>query len=157
MSIYCTTFDLGLEHSKRCERIRRVGKKIYEQDDSKPCTCGSTPIRYRGSHIFPSDSDERAGGLDLGAIPRHLTRNGRDNGPECGWHKWLRVSMHDGDNHGAAVLTLKQVEKLRDALNAWIENASAPKSPATAPSPSSPSPPPEPSPAAPSKAQPDRL
>jgi hypothetical protein len=122
LSIYCTTFDLGLEHSNRCKRIGRTGKKCYAQDDSKPCTCGSTPIRYQGSHILPSDRDERGGGLDLGAIPRHITRNGRDNATGNGWHKWLRIGIDDGKKHSGVVLTLKQVEKLRDSLTAWIEN-----------------------------------
>jgi hypothetical protein len=123
MSIYCTTFNLGLQHSNRCKRIRKVGKGLYKQDDTKACTCGSAPIKYQGSHILPSNRDERAGSVDLGAIPGHITRNGRDNGPEDGWHKWLRIGIDTEDQQCTVVLTLKQVTGLRDALTAWIEQA----------------------------------
>lgn len=117
MSIYCTTFDLGLEHSLRCKRLRRVGRE-YRQDDSKPCTCGSCPIKYQGSHILPSDRDERGGHFDLGAIPSHITRNGRDDAPEGRWHSWLRLSVNDE----TIILTSKQVSGLRDALDLWLDS-----------------------------------
>lgn len=120
MSIYCTTFDMGGEHTGQCARVKRVGRKVYEQDDSKPCTCGSAPIRYQGSHILPSDSDERNGIVRLGAIPPHITRNGRYNRRGDRWHRWLRLSV-EADAGATVVLTKKQAMALRDALNDWLK------------------------------------
>jgi hypothetical protein len=48
MSIYCSTFDLGIERLPKCKRIRKIRRNVYEQDESKPCTCGSCPIEYQG-------------------------------------------------------------------------------------------------------------
>lgn len=120
MSIYCTTFDVGADHSNKCARVRKIRRNVYQQDDSKPCTCGASPLRYQGSHILPSDTDERGGVLMLGAIPPHITRYGRDDAPEDGrWYPWLRVSLFAGEND-SVLLTRNQVEKLRDALNEWL-------------------------------------
>lgn len=123
MSIYCSIFDFGFDHTPRCKRVRKMRHKVYEQDDSKPCTCGSSPIQYLGSHVFPTDKDKRVGVFGLAAIPSHITRNGKDNGPECnGWHPWLRISLDiDKNSHGAIVITRKQAEKLRDALSNFID------------------------------------
>lgn len=122
MSIYCSTFDFGFDHSTRCKRVRKTGKNMYEQDNSKPCTCGSSPIKYQHSAVLPSAKDERGGVFGLAAIPSHITRDGRDDRPENGkWYPWLRVSMFEAEN--TIILTRKQVEKLRDALNLWLENS----------------------------------
>lgn len=120
MSIYCSIFDFGFEHSPRCKRIKKIRPKEYEQDDSKPCTCGSCPIEYLGSHIFPTARDNRDGCFGLAAIPSHITRDGKDDRPEGKWHPWLRVSLREKDT---AILTRKQVEKLRDALTGWLERS----------------------------------
>ena len=96
MSIYCSdlTFD-GDEGTKR-------------------------PIIYQGSHILPSNKDKRGGEFGVSAIPSHITRDGRDNKPEGQWHPWLRVHLR-ADTGNTIVLTSKQVEALRDALNRWLE------------------------------------
>ena len=121
MSIYCSIFGFPSEHSPRCKRIRKIRAKVYEQDDSKPCTCGECPIQYQGSHVLPSNRDKRDGDFGIAAIPSHITRNGRDDKPENGkWYPWLRVHLSDG-HEDAVILTKKQVEKLRDALIDWLK------------------------------------
>lgn len=120
MSIYCSIFDLGFEHETNCRRISNTSKGYYLQDDSKVCTCGSCPIKYAGSTVFPSDKDLRFGSLDLGAIPPHITRDGKDDGDDDkGWHPFLRVGVDDA----TCVLDRKQVEKLRDAIDKWLSDA----------------------------------
>lgn len=113
MSIYASIFDIGEEHLPRC---------LYRLDDSMPCTCGESPLLYQGSHVLPSKRDKRGGCLMLAAIPNHITRDGRDNGPQDGWYPWMRVSMFEA-NSDSLILTRKQVEKLRDSLSQWLENA----------------------------------
>lgn len=123
MSIYCTILDIGGDHKNSCARLRRIGKGLYEQNDSRPCTCGEAPLVYHESHVLPSPKDERGGGLMLTAIPSHITRDGRDDRPEGGpWYPWLRLSFHlvKGDS---MVLTKKQVIKLRDTLDQWIRKS----------------------------------
>lgn len=119
MSIYCTTFDLGLEHSAKCKRV-----KNGVQNDSRECTCGSCPIFYQGSHVLPADSHKRAGHLDLGTIPGHIDYLDRpaisdDMQP---YHPWLRFSLCAKEIGGETiVLDRGQVGQLRDALSRWIE------------------------------------
>ena len=59
MSIYQSIFGLGDEHKPRCLRIKKIEVGVYQQDDSKPCTCGSCPLKYEGSHILPSQLSKR--------------------------------------------------------------------------------------------------
>ncbi len=127
MSIYCSTFGFD-EHKPRCKRLKKISAKTYEQDDRNPCTCGVLPIRYQHSGVLPSNKDERGGYLSLGAIPSHITRDGRDNRPEGGkWWPWLRISLSANEmsltNDDTVVLTRKQVKALRDALNLWLETS----------------------------------
>lgn len=123
MSVYCSIFDFGCEHDPRCKRMRKIRKNVYECDDSKPCTCGSSPIRYLGSHILPTNNDRRDGDFGIAAIPSHITRDGRDDKPENGkWYPWLRVHLSNA-HQDSLVLTRDQVEKLRNALNNWLERS----------------------------------
>lgn len=96
MSIYATTLFLGDECDKR-----RLTK----------------PIQYQGSQVLPRDRDKRGGSVDLGAIPSHITRDGRDDALEGRWHPWLRISV----NESTVVLTRDQVKMLRDSLAEWLE------------------------------------
>lgn len=121
MSVYCSIFGFGYEHSTRCKRVKKIRRKVYQQDDSQPCTCGSCPIQYQGSYVLPSNRDKRDGGFGIAAIPSHITRNGRDTPEDGKWRPWLRVHL----SNETVILTAKQVEKLRDALNDWMENAAA--------------------------------
>lgn len=123
MSIYMSTFGLGYEHKPRCAKMRRLSKGVYEESFSETCTCGSSPIEYQGSHILPSGRDKRQGSFGLGAIPPHITRNGRDDAPDDGKLKpWLRVSL-DGVKGRTCILDRKQVEELRDYLSRWLRES----------------------------------
>lgn len=124
MSIYCSIFDFGHEHKPRCKRMRKLRAGVYERDDSIPCTCGDSPIRYQGSHVLPSAKDERGGIFGIAAIPNHITRDGRDDRPENGkWYPWLRVSLDEAPK-SAVILTRAQVKELRDSLNHWLQKSS---------------------------------
>jgi hypothetical protein len=123
MSIYASTFGFGCDRKPRCARLKKVGRKTYEQDDSNPCTCGSSPIEYQGSHILPSNKDRRGGVLSLGAIPGHIARPGRkaiSHDMQPYW-PWLRVSIWETNDDPTILLTRQQVEQLRDELTLWLK------------------------------------
>ena len=120
MSIYCSIFGLGDDHKPRCARMKSIGVGIYQEDDSKPCTCGNSPLRYQDSHTLPSQSDARGGQLGFAAIPDHITRSGRSKESGKYW-PWIRFHLSGGDKD-AVILTLKQVRALRDALTQWVED-----------------------------------
>lgn len=122
MSIYATIFDIGAEHKPRCSRMKKIGHKMYECDDSKLCTCGASPLLYKESHVLPSNRDKRGGCVMLAGIPSHITRNGRDNGAEGQWHPWLRLSVFNPGSD-SIVLTRKQAEKMRDAMQQWLDRS----------------------------------
>jgi hypothetical protein len=123
MSIYCSIFGFGDEHTPRCKRMKRISKGVYGQDDSKPCTCQSSPIAYQHSGVLPSKKDNRGGVLGIAAIPGHITRRGRPALSDDFTPYWpyLRVSMFEADD--SVILTRAQVEKLRNALNQWLKRA----------------------------------
>lgn len=116
MSIYSSIFDIGDEHKNICRRMKRLRRGVYEYDDDKPCSCGSAPIEYEGSHILPSLKDKRAGVLGFAAIRGHITRDGRDNGKKEFW-PYLRFHL----NALSLVITRHQAIKLRDALTEWLD------------------------------------
>jgi hypothetical protein len=123
MSIYCSIFDFGSEHKPRCRRVIKIGRGYIERNDALECTCGNCPIIYQGSHVLPSNKDERGGEFGISAIPDHITRNGRRGNPKDGeWYPWLRVHL-DGGGRDTVILNKKQVVELRDALNEWIARA----------------------------------
>lgn len=99
MSIYQTIFSVGMDEE-------HVG-----------------PLLYQGSHVLPSRSDAHGGSVDLGAIPAFITRNGRDTGPENGYHPWLRISVDTVNGQGATVVLSKgQATALRNALSEWLRS-----------------------------------
>lgn len=133
MSIFATSlvFD-ATDHAIECARwvtcecndpfshrqFTAGGWKHWRHDVHAACTCYAGPIAYQGSHILPSDEDPRAGQFDLGEIPGHITRAGRDNGGEDGppW-PWLRVSV----NSETVILDRSQVCELGDYVNQWLK------------------------------------
>ena len=124
MSIYQSGFALGSEHQRRCPRIS-IKEGFWQQDDSKPCTCRSTPILYRGSHIFPSQRDPRGGEIGISSIPGFITRNGKDDAEDIGdVHPFLRVHLTPASpDTDTLILTKSQVMAFRDALTSWIQRA----------------------------------
>lgn len=119
MSIYGTFWaaDDG-DHTDTCAAwVRREG--LLEKSGT-PCSCGQpgAPILYRGSHILPAESDQRGGYVGLAEIPSHITRDGRDDGPEDGVTPWpyVRVSVGTED----AVLDEAGALAMYHALGNWL-------------------------------------
>jgi len=75
------------------------------------------PIVYQGSHVLPSDDDERGGFVDIALIPSHITRDGRDDQPEdeAPW-PYLRF----GVNESTVVLTRDHVLQIAVTLSEWL-------------------------------------
>ncbi len=78
MSIYATWLYFAADHG---------------QDESE----GQPPIRYRGSHILPTDDDERAGVFSICVIPNHID-NRESGGAGPGLHDWIRIGVVEDDN-----------------------------------------------------------
>lgn len=78
------------------------------------------PIVYRGSHILPSETDERGGEFECAEIGGWITRDGRDNGPneDKPW-PYMRVSA--GPHFESVVLTRAQVAQVYGVLGDWLE------------------------------------
>jgi hypothetical protein len=86
------------------------------------CDCGrpDAPLKYQGSHMLPSESDERDGWVDIAAIGKHV-RYWRDNPngsvssePE-GYEPFLRF----GVNGETVVLTRRNAAQIAKTL-AWF-------------------------------------
>lgn len=94
------------------------------------------PIVYRGSHILPSDEDDRGGLLMLALIPSFISRTGDDGPEDEAPLPWLRLSVaarivtrqdvQPGEMVGTApdmqdvLLDASQVREVRDALTGWF-------------------------------------
>lgn len=138
MSIYATMLTLSEdEHEDGCAVYVETppGSGCFDFS-GKPCSCGTprAPIVYEGSHVLPSDTDRRGGGIDVALIPDFITRDGRDDAQGEGLKDWLRLSVHcvpstvlyegkpyrpGGD--AAVVLDRPLVAELRDTLTAWLD------------------------------------
>lgn len=85
----------------------------------KPCDCGQpqAPFVYQGSHVLPSEDDQRGGDVDLACISSHITRDGRDDQPEdeAPW-PYLRF----GVNESTVILTRQNVEQIYETLTWWL-------------------------------------
>lgn len=94
---------------------------------SLPGVCADDPTGppwlYQGSHILPAEEDLRGGEIGLAHIPSHITRDGRDDGPDDDrpW-PWLRVSV-DGTPDDAVLINPAQARALADQLTAWADHA----------------------------------
>lgn len=140
MSIYATWLVLdGSDHDvENCAAYVEAIEGVWDFS-GKPCTCAAwkrQPIVYEGSHILPSDGDRRGGGIEVGGIPDHITREGRDDAPEGSLKDWLRIGIwadasteqYKGKPYVAAgdatvVLPRSLVEELRDTLTAWLDRS----------------------------------
>ena len=85
---------------------------------------GSSPLAYRGSHLWP-DAADRGGNFGLAEIPGYVTRGGRvlDDSGHRVW-PWLRVSLigvADDENRDSVLLDADQVRQLRDMLTDWLD------------------------------------
>ena len=86
------------------------------------------PIRYQGSHVLPSNKDERRGRLSLAYIPPHVRRGKRRRAEDAPFWPWLRIGVVEGEIEfgGTVILTYAQVKKLRDDLDWWLASAAQP-------------------------------
>lgn len=122
MSVWGTIWDAdGGDHTDACAMwVPGRDGVTFEFDRQRKCTCGcpAAPIIYRGSHLLPSDTDQRGGHVSLAEVPGHITRDGRDDGPDdqYGVWPWLRLSVGQED----AILDEALVRSLRDALDGWL-------------------------------------
>lgn len=124
VSIWATSlvFDSS-DHADGCPRLVPV-------DPDRPCTCRVGPIRYQGSHVLPSDGDERGGYLDFAEVPGFISRADRRlcgpddqcRDPDCCRRVWpfLRVAL----GRDVGVLDRGQVEGLHAYLGRWLQRAS---------------------------------
>jgi hypothetical protein len=137
MSIYATWLSLSAgNHEDGCAVYVEdpPGSACFEFS-GKPCDCGTprAPLVYEGSHVLPSDSDRRGGGIDVAGIPDFIERDGRDDAQGSGLKDWLRMSVHsdpstetyEGEPYvrggdADVVLDRRGVEELRDTLTAWL-------------------------------------
>lgn len=133
MSIFATSLSFDTDHADNCSVW--VEKEHHREASGDVCNCGlpTAPTVYQGSHVLPSDDDERGGYLDFGEIARFIYRG--DPPPDqdfredvgYGWlHPYLRVfATEEG-----LILRRSQVIELRDYLSNWIErSAETPASP----------------------------
>jgi len=121
VSVWGTIWNAdGTDHTDTCAIWVQVAERTRELNRGRACTCGcpGAPIIYRGSHLLPSDTDQRGGHVSLAEVPGHVTRDGRDDGPDDAWGvwPWLRLSVGQED----AVLDEALVRSLRDALDGWL-------------------------------------
>lgn len=118
MSIYGSLAAPDEDHVEECGGWKETAPQTFEWVG--PCDCGlpDTPLVYQGSHIFPGDSDERGGWVDLAMIDGHITRDGRDDAPEGG-KPWPYLRF--GVNQETVVLTRRNVEQVAASLNEWLE------------------------------------
>lgn len=100
----------------------------YRLDPDLACTCRCGPILYQGSHVLPSDDDQRCGDVDLSTVPGFISRE-PDRPALSDWdqpyHPWLRLTVDDHIEGGRAVTVVLdrwQAEQMRDGLNFWLEN-----------------------------------
>jgi hypothetical protein len=107
------------DHTDQC-RIWLKRDGIWERRNRRACSCGqpTAPIRYQGSHILPSEDDERAGVVSLALVPSHITRDGRDDGPDDAVTPWpyVRVSVGTED----AILDEQGVAAMYRQLGEWL-------------------------------------
>jgi hypothetical protein len=77
------------------------------------------PIRYQGSHVLPTDDDDREGMVLLCAIPAFIPHNlaGEDYPDELDEVlPWLRLTV----NQEAVVLDRDQVRQMHAMLADWL-------------------------------------
>lgn len=129
MSIYASLHAPNDLHADTCAvwRERPDDPGVLEWS-GEPCDCGlpEAPIVYQGSHVLPSDDDERGGHVDIAAIPGHIDRAGRPpTNPDdefTPYHPWLRLSVWEVvEGSATVVLDRRGVELLYRTLGEWLE------------------------------------
>lgn len=91
------------------------------------------PLRYHGSGVLPEANHQRAGSIEVGAIPAHVrfwrdNRNASTINEPDGYDPYVRIGVQQetfGEGHDV-VLDREQVRALRDSLTVWLD-ATEPK------------------------------
>lgn len=91
---------------------------VWDADDEDSAL--GPPFVYYGSHVFPTVENQRAGELEIGAIPGYVDSPSRgvtalEDEDKC--HPWLRL----GVNEATVILTPEHVRRMRDVLSEWLE------------------------------------
>lgn len=115
----------------RCSRDEAQGAPQFilfddhglRYDDTRDCTCRCGPIRYRSSHVLPSDEDDRSGSMSLCTIAGWI---GAPDRPALSddlhpYWPWLRMTASDEVSTVTLVLDAKQARHMRDQLTFWLE------------------------------------
>lgn len=123
MSIYSSWQGLSMDHEDDCGIWVELEPDCFEMGDEAGCTCGlpRAPLVYQGSHVLPSDDDQRCGGVEIASIPDHIERPDRPEVPEGTPKPWLRLSVHGREADATVVLTRRHVEILREEFSLWLE------------------------------------
>ena len=133
MSVYATWLGFADdEHEDDCAKwipatgddpfvaIYSDGRRLTLADETA-CTCRCGPIFYQGSHILPTNDDERRGVVHMCAIPAFVpyNRSGEDypDDIEDKVLPWLRLSV----NQESVVLDHSQVLALQATMTTWLE------------------------------------
>lgn len=106
------------QHEDSCARWEKHGD-TWEISD-RPCDCGQpdAPLVYLGSHVLPSEMDERRGYVDIASIPGWISRDAkddRDGDYDSPW-PFLRFGVNDE----TVVLTERNVRRIAETLNEWL-------------------------------------
>lgn len=130
MSIYGTFFSIEDERQTAAE-LKAKGMDygvIDEQGEVEdlndlPSDMLDAPITYQGSHVLPSESDERGGSVELASIGGFVERSGREAERPDDDSLWpyVRLDVSDKDGVAAVVLTGEQAKRLHGALGEWLE------------------------------------
>lgn len=119
MSIYGSlSAPSDSEHTDDCAMWDKQGD--WWEISDRPCDCGQpdAPLVYQGSHILPSENDERGGDVDIALIPGFIERDGRDQAFENDDAVWPYLRF--GVNGETVVLTERNVREVADTLNHWL-------------------------------------
>jgi hypothetical protein len=108
------------EHLEGCAIWVVVSEGVYEYGD-EPCDCGrpDAPLVYKGSHVVPTEQDERGGWVDLALIPGHI----RHPDIEVMWDPDMAPLpfLRFGVNEETVVLTRHNVEMIHKSLSIWLQ------------------------------------
>ena len=124
MSIYGSmSAPNNREHEDDCDKWDK--HEGHWELSKRPCTCGQpdAPLVYQGSHVLPSEDDERGGWIDIACILAHV-RFWRENpdAPVEDEPDWPNVEpfLRFGVNESTVVLTERNVRQIADTLNEWL-------------------------------------
>jgi hypothetical protein len=136
MSIWGTFFSIEDERQVAAElEAQGIGYGLIDDEghhgpddlDHLPEEMTDAPIIYQASHVLPSGRDERGGYVMLSSVGGFVCREDRESEQPHEDALWPFLRLEAGGKDGAdapVVLTLRQAERLRAALDEWVGLAS---------------------------------